>query len=138
MESCNHRLTEAEKNRNRHTECAVYWHDPAKDFEYSSSLPQIFPDIVRCHARYLDTHMRTRAHGFACLEVCSFQILMTGVIGLATFFSPGVFFCAFCFSCKLVADILSREVFIITASNICQLYVCLFVYLSNINRAMPC
>ncbi|XP_075887666.1 5'-3' exoribonuclease 1 [Nelusetta ayraudi] len=50
MESCNHKLTEAEKNRNRHTECAVYWHDPEKDFKYSSSLPQIFPDIVRCHA----------------------------------------------------------------------------------------
>lgn len=56
METCNHNLTKAEKNRNCHTECAVYWHDPEKDFKYSSSLPQIFPDIVRCHARFEDAH----------------------------------------------------------------------------------
>lgn len=59
MESCNHKLTEEEKGRNRHTECAVYWYDPEKDFKYPSNLPQIFPDIVRCHVRYV--HAQTHA-----------------------------------------------------------------------------
>ncbi|XP_053186193.1 5'-3' exoribonuclease 1 isoform X1 [Scomber japonicus] len=51
MEPCNHKLTKEEKARNCHTECAVYTYDPEIDFSYSSSLPQLFPDIVHCHAR---------------------------------------------------------------------------------------
>ncbi|CAK6970920.1 '-3' exoribonuclease 1 isoform X1 [Scomber scombrus] len=51
MEPCNHKLTKEEKARNCHTECAVYTYDPEIDSSYSSSLPQLFPDIVHCHAR---------------------------------------------------------------------------------------
>ncbi|KAM9845283.1 5'-3' exoribonuclease 1 [Aulostomus maculatus] len=51
MELCNHKLTKEEKARNRHTECALYTYNPEIDFRYTSSLPQLFPDIVHCHAR---------------------------------------------------------------------------------------
>lgn len=75
MESCNHNLTKAETNRNRHTECGVYWHDPEKDFKYSSSLPQIFPDIVRCHARCEDTRPDAYIH------ILIFNLLILNVLG---------------------------------------------------------
>lgn len=51
MEPYNHKLTKEEAARNRHTECAVYSYDPEIDCLYSSSLPQMFPDIVHCHVR---------------------------------------------------------------------------------------
>ncbi|CAN9503342.1 unnamed protein product [Ophioblennius macclurei] len=51
MDPCNSKLTKEEKSRNRHTECAVYTHDPETDFTYNSSLPKQFPDIVHCHVR---------------------------------------------------------------------------------------
>ncbi|XP_028987929.1 5'-3' exoribonuclease 1 isoform X2 [Betta splendens] len=51
MELYNHKLTKEEKARNRHTECAVYSYDKEIDFPYTSSLPQLFPNIVHCHAR---------------------------------------------------------------------------------------
>uniref|UniRef100_A0A3Q3S9C3 5'-3' exoribonuclease 1 n=1 Tax=Mastacembelus armatus TaxID=205130 RepID=A0A3Q3S9C3_9TELE len=51
MESYNHKLTKEEKDRNRHTECAVYSYDEEIDFTYTSTLPQLFPDIVHCHVR---------------------------------------------------------------------------------------
>lgn len=51
MELHNHKLTKEEKARNRHTECAVYSYDKEIDFTYLSSLPQLFPNIVHCHAR---------------------------------------------------------------------------------------
>ncbi|XP_042285493.1 5'-3' exoribonuclease 1 [Thunnus maccoyii] len=51
MEPYNHKLTKEEKARNCHTECAVYTYDPEMDFTYPSNLPQLFPDIVHCHAR---------------------------------------------------------------------------------------
>ncbi|XP_068197322.1 5'-3' exoribonuclease 1 [Antennarius striatus] len=51
MEPCNNKLTKEEKARNCHTECAVYSYDPETDFTYSSSLPQLFPDIIHCHVR---------------------------------------------------------------------------------------
>lgn len=51
MDPCNHKLTKQEKARNCHTECAVYTYDQEADITYSSSLPQLFPDIIHCHVR---------------------------------------------------------------------------------------
>ncbi|RVE61693.1 hypothetical protein OJAV_G00172970 [Oryzias javanicus] len=51
MEPYNHKLTKEEKARNGHKECAVYSYDPEIDFTYTSTLPQLFPHIVHCHAR---------------------------------------------------------------------------------------
>uniref|UniRef100_A0A674PK61 5'-3' exoribonuclease 1 n=1 Tax=Takifugu rubripes TaxID=31033 RepID=A0A674PK61_TAKRU len=51
MEPWNHQLTKQERSRNCHTECAVYSYDPEADFKYSSTLPQLFPDIIRCHVK---------------------------------------------------------------------------------------
>uniref|UniRef100_A0A674PMA7 5'-3' exoribonuclease 1 n=1 Tax=Takifugu rubripes TaxID=31033 RepID=A0A674PMA7_TAKRU len=52
MEPWNHQLTKQERSRNCHTECAVYSYDPEADFKYSSTLPQLFPDIIRCHVKF--------------------------------------------------------------------------------------
>ncbi|XP_048018576.1 5'-3' exoribonuclease 1 isoform X2 [Megalobrama amblycephala] len=51
MEPYTHKLTPSEKARNRHTECAVYCFDKELDYAYSSSLPELFPNIVHCHVR---------------------------------------------------------------------------------------
>lgn len=51
MDPCNHNLTKQEKARNCHTECAVYTYDQEADVTYSSSLLQLFPDIIHCHVR---------------------------------------------------------------------------------------
>uniref|UniRef100_G3PMT1 5'-3' exoribonuclease 1 n=1 Tax=Gasterosteus aculeatus aculeatus TaxID=481459 RepID=G3PMT1_GASAC len=57
MEPFNDKMTKEEKARNRHTECAVYSYDPEQDCMYTSSLPQLFPDIVHCHVRKTDIPM---------------------------------------------------------------------------------
>uniref|UniRef100_A0A673CEE9 5'-3' exoribonuclease 1 n=1 Tax=Sphaeramia orbicularis TaxID=375764 RepID=A0A673CEE9_9TELE len=49
MEPYNSKLTQGEKARNRHTECAIYTYDKESEFTYSSPLPQMFPDIIHCH-----------------------------------------------------------------------------------------
>uniref|UniRef100_A0A3B3H643 5'-3' exoribonuclease 1 n=2 Tax=Oryzias latipes TaxID=8090 RepID=A0A3B3H643_ORYLA len=51
MEPYNHKLTKEEKDRNGHKECAVYSYDPEIDFTYTSTLPQLFPNIVHCRVR---------------------------------------------------------------------------------------
>lgn len=51
MESCDHKLTKEEKSRNHHTECVLYTYEPETDFRYTSTLPQLFPDIIHCHVR---------------------------------------------------------------------------------------
>ncbi|XP_053293486.1 5'-3' exoribonuclease 1 [Pleuronectes platessa] len=51
MEPCNDNMTKAEKARNCHTECAVYSYDKETDVPYTSSLPELFPDIPHCHSR---------------------------------------------------------------------------------------
>lgn len=51
MEPLNHKLTKEEKARNQHSECALYSYDPDVDFTYTSSLPQLFPNIFHCHVR---------------------------------------------------------------------------------------
>ncbi|XP_017276378.1 5'-3' exoribonuclease 1 isoform X2 [Kryptolebias marmoratus] len=51
MEPYNHKLTKEEKARNQHSECAVYSYDPDIDFTYTSSLPQLFPNIIHCHVK---------------------------------------------------------------------------------------
>nr|XP_015216785.1 PREDICTED: 5'-3' exoribonuclease 1 isoform X1 [Lepisosteus oculatus] len=52
MEPYNAFLTKSEQERNRHSECAVYWYDKDTDFQYPSPLPGKFPDIVKCHVRH--------------------------------------------------------------------------------------
>uniref|UniRef100_A0A3Q1FP20 5'-3' exoribonuclease 1 n=1 Tax=Acanthochromis polyacanthus TaxID=80966 RepID=A0A3Q1FP20_9TELE len=51
MEPCNDKLSKGEKARNRHTECAVYSYDHELDFTYTSTLPQLFPNIIHCHVK---------------------------------------------------------------------------------------
>ncbi|XP_072264021.1 5'-3' exoribonuclease 1 [Pyxicephalus adspersus] len=51
MEPCNKRLTEEEKNRNRHSECFVYWFEKEADFKYNSPWPEKFQNIDNCRAR---------------------------------------------------------------------------------------
>uniref|UniRef100_A0A3Q3IY83 5'-3' exoribonuclease 1 n=1 Tax=Monopterus albus TaxID=43700 RepID=A0A3Q3IY83_MONAL len=51
MEPYTNKLTKEEKARNRHTECTVYTYDKEIDYKYTSTLPQLFPDIVHCHVR---------------------------------------------------------------------------------------
>lgn len=57
MEPYNEKLTKAEKARNRHTECSVYMYDKESEFTYSSSLPQMFPDIIHCRVRSVNIPM---------------------------------------------------------------------------------
>ncbi|MEQ2168261.1 hypothetical protein GOODEAATRI_012499 [Goodea atripinnis] len=52
MEPFTNKLTKEEKARNRHSECAMYSYDPDMIFTYTSSLPQLFPNIVHCHVRF--------------------------------------------------------------------------------------
>uniref|UniRef100_A0A8C5I1M3 5'-3' exoribonuclease 1 n=1 Tax=Gouania willdenowi TaxID=441366 RepID=A0A8C5I1M3_GOUWI len=52
MEPNNHKLTKEERDRNRHTECALYTFDPEVDFTYLSTLPKLFPNIVHCYVRF--------------------------------------------------------------------------------------
>uniref|UniRef100_UPI0037E9C2BE 5'-3' exoribonuclease 1 isoform X2 n=1 Tax=Semicossyphus pulcher TaxID=241346 RepID=UPI0037E9C2BE len=84
MDPCNERLTKEEKARNRHTECAVYSHDPELDFMYNSTLPQLFPDIVHCHARkanipldawHVPLDHRSRPVDRSALYFCGFPTL---------------------------------------------------------------
>ncbi|XP_077580740.1 5'-3' exoribonuclease 1 [Stigmatopora nigra] len=51
MDLCNSKLTKEETARNHHTECALYTYDHEKDFTYTSTLPQLFPNILHCQAR---------------------------------------------------------------------------------------
>uniref|UniRef100_A0A674EEG6 5'-3' exoribonuclease 1 n=1 Tax=Salmo trutta TaxID=8032 RepID=A0A674EEG6_SALTR len=51
MEPYNDHMTKAEKARNRHTECAVYSYDAELDYPYTSTLPELFPNIMHCHVR---------------------------------------------------------------------------------------
>uniref|UniRef100_H2SH04 5'-3' exoribonuclease 1 n=1 Tax=Takifugu rubripes TaxID=31033 RepID=H2SH04_TAKRU len=80
MEPWNHQLTKQERSRNCHTECAVYSYDPEADFKYSSTLPQLFPDIIRCHHIPMDAwqvpmnHVR-RAIDRSALYFCGFPTL---------------------------------------------------------------
>ncbi|KAK5859722.1 hypothetical protein PBY51_021255 [Eleginops maclovinus] len=57
MEPYNDKMTKAEKDRNCHTDCAVYSHDSEVDFPLTSSLPQLFPDIVHCKVRKVNIPM---------------------------------------------------------------------------------
>uniref|UniRef100_A0A673CG60 5'-3' exoribonuclease 1 n=1 Tax=Sphaeramia orbicularis TaxID=375764 RepID=A0A673CG60_9TELE len=57
MEPYNSKLTQGEKARNRHTECAIYTYDKESEFTYSSPLPQMFPDIIHCRVRKTDIPM---------------------------------------------------------------------------------
>uniref|UniRef100_A0A8C6NZN7 5'-3' exoribonuclease 1 n=1 Tax=Nothobranchius furzeri TaxID=105023 RepID=A0A8C6NZN7_NOTFU len=52
MEPFNHKLTNEEKARNRHSECDLYSYDGDLDFTYNSSLPHLFPSIINCHVKF--------------------------------------------------------------------------------------
>ncbi|XP_041954750.1 5'-3' exoribonuclease 1 isoform X1 [Alosa sapidissima] len=51
MDPFNDKMTRAEKDRNRHTECALYTFDKDLDYPYESLLPELFPNIVHCHVK---------------------------------------------------------------------------------------
>ena len=46
------RLKKNEKERNTHSPCLLYTHDPEKPDPYPTSLPVFFPDLECCRARY--------------------------------------------------------------------------------------
>uniref|UniRef100_A0A671WM69 5'-3' exoribonuclease 1 n=1 Tax=Sparus aurata TaxID=8175 RepID=A0A671WM69_SPAAU len=84
MDPCNHNLTKQEKARNCHTECAVYTYDQEADVTYSSSLPQLFPDIIHCHVRkehipmdawYVPLDHVSRPYDRSSLYFCGFPTL---------------------------------------------------------------
>uniref|UniRef100_A0A671WIT7 5'-3' exoribonuclease 1 n=1 Tax=Sparus aurata TaxID=8175 RepID=A0A671WIT7_SPAAU len=80
MDPCNHNLTKQEKARNCHTECAVYTYDQEADVTYSSSLPQLFPDIIHCHhipmdAWYVPLDHVSRPYDRSSLYFCGFPTL---------------------------------------------------------------
>ncbi|XP_028587031.2 5'-3' exoribonuclease 1 [Podarcis muralis] len=52
MESCNKFLTTEEKQRNRHSECLMYFYDKDAEFQYLSPWPEKFPSIERCRAKH--------------------------------------------------------------------------------------
>uniref|UniRef100_A0A8C8JYY3 5'-3' exoribonuclease 1 n=1 Tax=Oncorhynchus tshawytscha TaxID=74940 RepID=A0A8C8JYY3_ONCTS len=51
MEPYNDHMTKAEKARNRHTQCAVYSYHAELDYPSTSTLPDLFPNIMHCHVR---------------------------------------------------------------------------------------
>lgn len=51
MDPCNKRLTEDESERNRHTECLMYWYDKETNYKYNSPWPEKFQSVEFCHAR---------------------------------------------------------------------------------------
>ncbi|XP_041751863.2 5'-3' exoribonuclease 1 isoform X3 [Coregonus clupeaformis] len=59
MEPYNDHMTKAEKARNRHTQCAVYSYDTELDYPYTSTLPELFPNIMHCHVRVTPVPMDT-------------------------------------------------------------------------------
>uniref|UniRef100_A0A8C6VPI3 5'-3' exoribonuclease 1 n=1 Tax=Nothobranchius furzeri TaxID=105023 RepID=A0A8C6VPI3_NOTFU len=59
MEPFNHKLTNEEKARNRHSECDLYSYDGDLDFTYNSSLPHLFPSIINCHVKKVSIPMDT-------------------------------------------------------------------------------
>ncbi|XP_066564955.1 5'-3' exoribonuclease 1 isoform X2 [Amia ocellicauda] len=52
MEPYNQFLTKSEKERNRHSECCLYYYDQDTDFQYPSPLPDKFPHITNCHVSH--------------------------------------------------------------------------------------
>ena len=52
MEPLYTRLKKSEKERNTHSPCLLYTHDPDKVDRYPSSLPGVFPDLECSRARY--------------------------------------------------------------------------------------
>nr|XP_020648282.1 5'-3' exoribonuclease 1 isoform X1 [Pogona vitticeps] len=52
MEHCNKLLTVEERQRNRHSECLMYFYEEGTEFQYPSPWPEKFPSIERCHARH--------------------------------------------------------------------------------------
>uniref|UniRef100_A0AAZ3PZM1 5'-3' exoribonuclease 1 n=1 Tax=Oncorhynchus tshawytscha TaxID=74940 RepID=A0AAZ3PZM1_ONCTS len=52
MEPYNDHMTKAEKARNRHTQCAVYSYHAELDYPSTSTLPDLFPNIMHCHVRF--------------------------------------------------------------------------------------
>ncbi|XP_056148713.1 5'-3' exoribonuclease 1 [Lampris incognitus] len=51
MEPYTDKMTKAEKARNCHTECSLYTYDTDVDFTYTSTMPQLFPNITHCCVR---------------------------------------------------------------------------------------
>ncbi|XP_067851147.1 5'-3' exoribonuclease 1 isoform X3 [Heptranchias perlo] len=52
MKPCNGCISEEERQRNRHSECLMFWCDKEIEFKYPSPWPEKFPDVQQCHARH--------------------------------------------------------------------------------------
>uniref|UniRef100_A0AAY4ACZ4 5'-3' exoribonuclease 1 n=1 Tax=Denticeps clupeoides TaxID=299321 RepID=A0AAY4ACZ4_9TELE len=52
MEPYSGQLKPGEMARNRHTECALYAFSKELDYPYTSSLPELFPNIIHCHVKF--------------------------------------------------------------------------------------
>uniref|UniRef100_A0A673FXW9 5'-3' exoribonuclease 1 n=1 Tax=Sinocyclocheilus rhinocerous TaxID=307959 RepID=A0A673FXW9_9TELE len=74
MEPYTHKLAPSEKARNRHTECAINCFDKELDYAYNSPLPQLFPNIVHCHVRYV-LSLHATVHFTRTLYFCGFPTL---------------------------------------------------------------
>ncbi|KAM9440209.1 5'-3' exoribonuclease 1 isoform 2-T2 [Clarias gariepinus] len=57
MAPCTDTLSKSERERNRHSECAVYFYDKELDFTLVSPLPEVFPNVIHCHARSMSIPM---------------------------------------------------------------------------------
>uniref|UniRef100_A0A8C5I5A4 5'-3' exoribonuclease 1 n=1 Tax=Gouania willdenowi TaxID=441366 RepID=A0A8C5I5A4_GOUWI len=79
MEPNNHKLTKEERDRNRHTECALYTFDPEVDFTYLSTLPKLFPNIVHSYipveAWHVSLDHKSKRVDRSLLYFCGFPTL---------------------------------------------------------------
>uniref|UniRef100_A0AAY4AD68 5'-3' exoribonuclease 1 n=1 Tax=Denticeps clupeoides TaxID=299321 RepID=A0AAY4AD68_9TELE len=84
MEPYSGQLKPGEMARNRHTECALYAFSKELDYPYTSSLPELFPNIIHCHVKVTNVPMDAwhvsldhKVHSFdrGALYYCGFPTL---------------------------------------------------------------
>uniref|UniRef100_A0A672R238 5'-3' exoribonuclease 1 n=1 Tax=Sinocyclocheilus grahami TaxID=75366 RepID=A0A672R238_SINGR len=107
MEPYTHKLAPSEKARNRHTECAINCFDKELDYAYNSPLPQLFPNIVHCHVRYVLSLCHISIYLLTILTYCGpFNLfLFFFLLGLKRFLLNVCCFMVICFSSLQVEDV---------------------------------
>ena len=77
MEPLYPRLKKNEKERNTHSPCLLYTHDPEKSDRYPTSLPGVFPDL-ECCARYdCIKNCREKIKDMLCYDFIVFEVICT-------------------------------------------------------------
>ncbi|XP_078061790.1 5'-3' exoribonuclease 1 isoform X9 [Mustelus asterias] len=66
MEPCHRFLSEEETERNRHSNCVMFWWDEETEFKYPSPWPEKFLDVERCHARHEEIPMDAWSVDLSC------------------------------------------------------------------------